>query len=102
MVSSPFALQVQLPVVASWGEDSPAASTDLHKLAEAVLYVESMVASLERGERRAVGVDAEAPCLQRGLLCIARDFEAGGKSGSETTTAAPVAGAAVVSSGSKF
>jgi hypothetical protein len=49
--SAANALQVQLPAVASWGEDSPAAVHDLHKLAEAVLYVESMVASLERGER---------------------------------------------------
>ena len=45
-------LQVQLPVVGSWSESSPAPVDDLHKLAEAVLYVESMVASLERGERR--------------------------------------------------
>lgn len=50
--SAANALQVQLPVVAGWSEESPAASADLHKLAEAVLYVESMVASLERGERR--------------------------------------------------
>ncbi|MBB1520907.1 ferrous iron transporter B [Aquipseudomonas guryensis] len=50
--SAANALQVQLPVVAGWGEASPAQMQDLHKLAEAVLYVESMVASLERGERR--------------------------------------------------
>lgn len=50
--SAANALQVQLPVVAGWGETSPAQMQDLHKLAEAVLYVESMVASLERGERR--------------------------------------------------
>ncbi|WP_394558814.1 ferrous iron transporter B [Aquipseudomonas alcaligenes] len=50
--SAANALQVQLPVVGSWGEENPAASADLHKLAEAVLYVESMVASLERGEQR--------------------------------------------------
>ncbi|MBC9250310.1 ferrous iron transporter B [Pseudomonas alcaligenes] len=50
--SAANALQVQLPVVAGWGAESPAASADLHKLAEAVLYVESMVASLERGEQR--------------------------------------------------
>ncbi|HSC83518.1 MAG TPA: ferrous iron transporter B [Pseudomonas sp.] len=50
--SAANALQVQLPVVASWGESSPAVSSDLHKLAEAILYVESMVASLERGEQR--------------------------------------------------
>lgn len=50
--SAANALQVQLPVVASWSDETPAASADLHKLAEAVLYVESMVASLERGEQR--------------------------------------------------
>lgn len=50
--SAANALQVQLTVVGAWGEHSPAASADLHKLAEAVLYVESMVASLERGEQR--------------------------------------------------
>ena len=50
--SAANALQVQLAVVGAWGEHSPAASADLHKLAEAVLYVESMVASLERGEQR--------------------------------------------------
>lgn len=50
--SAANALQVQLPVVAGWGASSPAEFNDLHKLAEAVLYVESMVASLERGERR--------------------------------------------------
>lgn len=50
--SAANALQVQLPVVAGWGEANPAQMQDLHKLAEAVLYVESMVASLERGERR--------------------------------------------------
>ncbi|MWV16929.1 ferrous iron transporter B [Pseudomonas sp. L-22-4S-12] len=49
--SAANALQLQLATVASWAEDSPAAMHDLHKLAEAVLYVESMVASLERGER---------------------------------------------------
>jgi hypothetical protein len=50
--SAANALQVQLPVVSGWGENSPAVNADLHKLAEAVLYVESMVASLERGEQR--------------------------------------------------
>jgi hypothetical protein len=50
--SAANALQVQLPVVCSWSEESLPANPDLHKLAEAVLYVESMVASLERGEQR--------------------------------------------------
>lgn len=50
--SAANALQVQLPVVGSWSEESLPANPDLHKLAEAVLYVESMVASLERGEQR--------------------------------------------------
>src|SRR3989338_4949241 len=45
-------LSAQLPVVASWSEESAPAPLELHKLADAVLYVEGMVASLERGERR--------------------------------------------------
>ncbi|WP_068826089.1 ferrous iron transporter B [Pseudomonas sp. BMS12] len=50
--SASNALQVQLPVVGGWSENSPAQADELHRLAEAVLYVESMVASLERGEQR--------------------------------------------------
>lgn len=50
--SAANALQVQLPVVGAWGESNPAQVDELHRLAEAVLYVESMVASLERGEQR--------------------------------------------------
>jgi len=45
-------LSAQLQTVASWSEDSAPAPQELHKLADAVLYVEGMVASLERGERR--------------------------------------------------
>lgn len=46
------ALQAQLPQVSTWCEGAEASSEALNRLAEAVLYVESMVASLERGERR--------------------------------------------------
>ncbi|MFZ3155121.1 ferrous iron transporter B [Pseudomonas sp.] len=45
-------LSAQLPTVASWSEESAPQPQELHKLADAVLYVEGMVASLERGERR--------------------------------------------------
>ncbi|MBU3056126.1 ferrous iron transporter B [Pseudomonas indica] len=45
------ALQVQLPIVASWSEGASADGDALNKLADAVLYVEGMVASLERGGR---------------------------------------------------
>lgn len=47
-------LSAQLPVVASWGEASAPQPQALNKLADAVLYVEGMVASLESGERREV------------------------------------------------
>ncbi|PAU57725.1 ferrous iron transporter B [Pseudomonas sp. PIC25] len=45
------ALQVQLPIVVSWSEGASADGDALNKLADAVLYVEGMVASLERGGR---------------------------------------------------
>ncbi|WP_339527162.1 ferrous iron transporter B [Pseudomonas sp. EA_35y_Pfl2_R111] len=45
-------LNAQLQTVANWSEESAPAPEELHKLADAVLYVEGMVASLERGERR--------------------------------------------------
>jgi len=45
-------LSAQLPLVAAWREDTPPQPEQLHKLADAVLYVEGMVASLERGEGR--------------------------------------------------
>ncbi|AYF86191.1 ferrous iron transporter B [Pseudomonas sp. JS3066] len=48
------ALQVQLPMVAAWGASKPVDSSELLKLADAVLYVESMVAGLDSGERRGV------------------------------------------------
>ncbi|MDX5372543.1 MAG: ferrous iron transporter B [Pseudomonadaceae bacterium] len=50
--SAANALQVQLAVVGAWGDNRPPQHDELHRLAEAVLYVESMVASLERGEQR--------------------------------------------------
>ncbi|WP_437883393.1 ferrous iron transporter B [Pseudomonas sp. LRF_L74] len=50
--SAANSLHVQLSVVAGWSAEAPAAAEELQRLAEAVLYVESMVASLERGERR--------------------------------------------------
>lgn len=52
LTSAGNALQAQLPVVAGWARDetSEPDGQALHKLADAVLYVESMVASLERGQ----------------------------------------------------
>lgn len=54
LTSAGNALQAQMPVVASWSEGGEVTGEALNRLAEAVLYVESMVASLERGERRDV------------------------------------------------
>lgn len=48
------ALQAQLPVVAEWSAEQPPQPDSLHRLADAVLYVESMVASLQREQRPAV------------------------------------------------
>ncbi|WP_341305263.1 ferrous iron transporter B [Pseudomonas sp. TMP25] len=45
-------LNAQLQVVANWSEQSAPQPQELHKLADTVLYVEGMVASLERGERQ--------------------------------------------------
>ena len=45
-------LGAQLQTVAGWSEGSAPQPAQLNKLADAVLYVEGMVASLERGERR--------------------------------------------------
>lgn len=45
------ALHVQLPVVAAWIDRAPIEHEQLIKLADAVLYVESMVASLDRDTR---------------------------------------------------
>ncbi|WP_332821046.1 ferrous iron transporter B [Pseudomonas sp.] len=46
------ALNAQLQTVAVWSEARAPQQEELLKLADAVLYVEGMVASLERGERR--------------------------------------------------
>ena len=54
------ALQVQLPLVAAWGSGSPVDANELLKLADAVLYVEGMVAGLDSGERRGVRPLVEA------------------------------------------
>jgi len=53
--SASSTLQAQLPVVSGWSADYLPDPQALLKLADAVLYVESMVASLERGERRESG-----------------------------------------------
>ncbi|MDO8696183.1 MAG: ferrous iron transporter B [Pseudomonas sp.] len=45
------ALQAQLPVVTGWIDQAPIEPGQLLKLADAVLYVESMVASLDRDTR---------------------------------------------------
>ncbi|MNF48432.1 hypothetical protein D3C84_296700 [compost metagenome] len=46
------ALQGQLSMVAAWSAEAPVEPSELLKLADAVLYVESMVAGLDSGERR--------------------------------------------------
>jgi hypothetical protein len=46
------ALQGQLSMVAAWSVEAPVEPNELLKLADAVLYVESMVAGLDSGERR--------------------------------------------------
>ncbi|HLD67394.1 MAG TPA: ferrous iron transporter B [Pseudomonas sp.] len=56
------ALGSQLQVVAGWSDAAPVDSDALNRLADAVLYVEGMVASLERGERR----DQRSPAVQPG------------------------------------
>jgi hypothetical protein len=48
------ALQGQLSMVAAWSAEAPVEPSELLKLADAVLYVESMVAGLDSGERRGV------------------------------------------------
>ncbi|BAN49398.1 hypothetical protein [Metapseudomonas resinovorans] len=53
------ALQGQLPMVAAWQADAPVDSAELLKLADAVLYVESMVAGLDSGERRGARLAVE-------------------------------------------
>ncbi|MEN0107554.1 MAG: ferrous iron transporter B [Pseudomonas sp.] len=55
-------LASQLQVVAGWNDGEPIEVPALHKMADAVLYVESMVASLESGERR----EARPPEVQPG------------------------------------
>ena len=52
LTSAGNSLSAQLSHVAAWSEDTPPQPEQLHKLADAVLYVEGMVASLERGEGR--------------------------------------------------
>ncbi|WP_339906633.1 ferrous iron transporter B [Pseudomonas guineae] len=54
-------LNAQLHVVAGWSEASPPQPQTLNKLADAVLYVEGMVASLESGERREVRANPAQP-----------------------------------------
>jgi len=51
LTSAANALTAQLPIVAGWSEGGAPDAQGLHGLAEAVLYVESMVAALERGGR---------------------------------------------------
>src|SRR5690606_30423111 len=50
LTSAANALTVQLPTVGDWMRGAQPESISLNQLAEAVLYVESMVASLEQGE----------------------------------------------------
>ncbi|MCQ4270167.1 ferrous iron transporter B [Pseudomonas kuykendallii] len=66
LTSAGNALQTQLAEVSSWVDQNPVPANALHGLADAVLYVEGMVASLDRGERRearpraAPGADAQS------------------------------------------
>ncbi|MGQ7957741.1 ferrous iron transporter B [Pseudomonas sp. SP16.1] len=55
-------LSAQLPIVAAWSDAASPQPEQLHKLADAVLYVEGMVASLERGASR----DARPAPVQSG------------------------------------
>jgi len=55
------ALNAQLQTVAGWSEARAPQQQELLKLADAVLYVEGMVASLERGERRDSSAGQLAP-----------------------------------------
>jgi hypothetical protein len=55
------ALNAQLQTVAAWSEARAPQQQELLKLADAVLYVEGMVASLERGERRDHSAGSPAP-----------------------------------------
>ncbi|MBM7062033.1 ferrous iron transporter B [Pseudomonas sp. UL073] len=52
--SASAALSAQLPTVNGWVEAQAADLPSMNKLADAVLFVESMVANLERGERRQI------------------------------------------------
>ncbi len=52
LTSAGNALSSQMATVSGWVEGQAPEQASLNALAEAVLYVESMVASLERGERR--------------------------------------------------
>ncbi|PZR45054.1 MAG: ferrous iron transporter B, partial [Ectopseudomonas oleovorans] len=61
LTSAGNSLGAQLPLVAAWSEDAPPQAEQLHKLADAVLYVEGMVASLERGEGRDIRPAAVEP-----------------------------------------
>lgn len=61
LTSAGNSLGAQLPLVAAWSEDAPPQAEQLHKLADAVLYVEGMVASLERGDGRDSRPVAVAP-----------------------------------------
>lgn len=58
LISPGNALQSQLNMVAAWGTGAVVEQGDLMKLADAVLYVESMVAGLDSGERRGARVAA--------------------------------------------
>jgi hypothetical protein len=71
------ALQAQLPIVAGWIDQAPIEPGQLLKLADAVLYVESMVASLDRDARydsrvNDAGLDDEATSFANHQLNEAR------------------------------
>ncbi|MBE7374686.1 ferrous iron transporter B [Pseudomonas lopnurensis] len=61
--SAASTLQAQLGGVSGWSHEQAPQPETLQRLADAVLYVESMVASLERGDRR----DAKLQVAQPGM-----------------------------------
>ncbi|MCY1348309.1 hypothetical protein D9M68_247640 [compost metagenome] len=73
LTSASAALGAQLPTVSNWIDSQVADFPAMNKLADAVLFVESMVANLERGERRetrqmAVVVDEAESFAQHQLI----------------------------------
>lgn len=69
-------LAAQLQTVAGWGETRKPQPHELLKLADAVLYVEGMVANLERGDRREGGPAPAQPGLEAETFAQHQLYEA--------------------------